>query len=771
MNFNRTIPKLAAIVAASSIGLTACSDEQSTGSIARPTNTPVTLEVSSQTAKRGDRIAVAVNIDAAPSTVGGIQGTIEFDAARLTYIGQSPVGDAITVANNKGASKGTLRFLSGNPMGVKGRVATFVFETKGDNYFSSIRYVHDKAASALGNVHEMSVTLRGTAVVSDLSVPSDAAMMTIADWAARLTPAGDKNGAVSAGPGEYSLNLQYGDVDFNNTVDLNDFLSVANAAVGNNQIIIGTNGPAIDVDLVIAGNVFPTNAAGACGTEADGTRVLDLNDFLAVANRAVGNPETSAGTLIPGRGPVATNRITVSGNLTGTINWTKNNVYQLDGLVRVTDGATLNIQEGTRIEGNTAINPSALYVERGAAIFAVGTQNEPVVFTCTGTKAPGCWGGIWISGKSNVNTPNATIGLSPAFAPRTGQAPVPADAGGCNQQVAEAGAAPSYGGCTPNDNSGRLSYVRVEYGGFIVAPTRELNNLTLAGVGSATQIDHVQAHGGSDDGVEFFGGTVNTSYLVITANNDDGFDGTGGFTGRSQFVIIQNDAGDVSSGADSRAIEMDNWDSSNQNLPRTQPLMYNFTVTGNLVNRSSTAAMMFRRGTGPRLANSIIEGWPAAISLRDAFTCTGFGTGNPQVLSTTFMEVTTVFSAIDNTAAANIPPTCAPATTVAVATNVNTGNAAETEFLTGQAGYRVRNSSGGVLGIDQVLLDGRNTLLPDWRMRATVAGGSTPTEAGTEPVPAGLVQTNYRGAVSVLSAGQIPWYSGWTRPFATATTP
>ncbi len=769
MKFIRTIPKLAALVAASAIGLTACSDEQSTGSIARQTNLPVTLEVSSQTAKRGERIAVAVKLDAAPGTVGGVQGAIEFDETRLRYVGQSPTGDAITVANAKGATKGSLRFIAGNPMGVTGRVALFVFETKAENYLPSLRYVHQTAASALGNVRTMPATVAGTTVSTSLIVPTDAVMMTIADWAARLLPAGGKNGAVAAAPGEYALNLQYGDVDFNNTIDLNDFLSVANAAVGNDQIIIGTNGPAIDVDLVIAGNVFPTNAAGACGTEADGSRVLDLNDFLAVANRAVGNPETCAGTLIPGRGPQATNRVVVpAGTLSGTISWTKNNVYQLDGIVRVGDGATLNIQEGTRIEGNTAVNPSALFVERGGAIFAVGTQNEPVVFTCTGTKVPGCWGGLWISGKSTVNTPG-TIGASPAFAARTGaQAPVPADAGGCNQQVAEAGGAPTYGGCTPNDNSGRLSYVRVEYGGFIVAPNRELNNLTLAAVGSATQIDHVQAHGGSDDGVEFFGGTVNTSYLVITANNDDGFDGTGGFTGRAQFVIIQNDQADVTATADSRAIEMDNWDSSNQNLPRTQPLMYNFTIIGNLVNRASTAAMMFRRGTGPRLANSIIDGWPAAVSLRDAFTCSGFGTGNPQVLSTTFMEVTSVSSPVDNSGS-NLPPTCAPATTVA--TDLATGNAAESEFLTGQAGYRVRNTSGGVLGIDQVLLDGRNTLLPDWRMRATAAGGSTPTEAGTETVPAGMVQTNYRGAVGVLSAGQIPWYSGWTRAFTTATTP
>ena len=78
--------------------------------------------------------------------------------------------------------------------------------------------------------------------------------------------------------------------------------------------------------------------------------------------------------------------------------------------------------------------------------------------------------------------------------------------------------------------------------------------------------------------------------------------------------------------------------------------------------------------------------------------------------------------------------------------------------------------AGDELGIDQVLFGARSNLLPDFRMRG-VGGTTTPQEAGTSTVPAGLVQTTYRGAVGVLSAGQIPWYSGWTRGWASATTP
>jgi hypothetical protein len=765
MSFFRTIPKLTVLVAATAVGMSACSDEQSTAAVDRSTGVPLKLEVSSPTAAPGTRIAVAVNLDVIQGTTGVVQGALEFDQARLRYVGQSPSGSAITMVNAKNASQGKLRFLSGNSSGIAGRVALFVFEAKTGNYLSSIRYVPQMAASAGGNTRQLSTKVIGTSVNESLSVPTDASMMTVQDWAARIIPAGSANAGVSAAPGEYSLNLQYGDIDFNNAIDGNDFLAVANAAVGNDQIIIDTDGPSVDRDLVIAGNVFPTNSAGACGTEADGSRVLDGNDFIAIANRAVGTPETCAGTLIPGRGPLATNRVTVSGNLTGTINWTKNNVYQLDGLVTVKDLGTLNIEAGTRIEGNSAINPSALFVERGGAIFAVGTQNEPVVFTCTAaTKTPGCWGGVWISGKGTANTPAATtVGQSPAFAARTGQAPVAADAGGCNQQLAETGNAPTYGGCTANDNSGRLSYVRIEFGGFIVAPNRELNNLTLAAVGSGTQIDHVQMHGGSDDGLEFFGGNVNTSFLVITGNNDDGFDGSDGYNGTSQFVIIQNDRGDITTGADSRAIEMDNFGTSNTNAPRTSPRMFNFTILGDQVNRASTAAMMLRRGTGAKLFNSIVSGWPAGVSIRNAETCNTFGDGIPAVLSTTFMDVATLGSASDNAlTGSSAPAVCLPGTAAL--------DAGEAQFLSLQPGYRARNASGGVAGIQQALFDGLSATLPDFRMRFA-PGGSSPIEGGVETVPAGLVQTDYRGAVGTLSGGQIPWYSGWTRGFTSQLVP
>jgi hypothetical protein len=771
MKFIRTMPKLATLVAASALGLAACSDqEQTTASRPSLNEVPVTLEVSSATAARGSRIAVAVKLDVAPGSAGGVQGAVEFDPSALRYVGQEPQGTAVAIVNAKASTNGSLNFAAFNATGVSGRVALFVFEAKSANYMNALRYVHKVAGSAGPNSHKLAAKVMGTIVNGGLSVPTDVTVMTMADWAARLNPTGGVNPGVSAGPGEYRLNLKYGDVDFDGTIAIGDLLAVANAVVGNDQIIQGTDGNPVDVDLVIAGNVAPTNLNGACGTETDGSRVIDLGDLLAVANAVVGNPETCAGNVIPGRGPLPTNVVVITGGTTlsgpdlcttagQTINWTKNNIYRLDGVVRVGSvnaNCVLSIEAGTQIQGNATILPSSLYIYRGAQISAIGTQNEPIVFTCSAaTKTPGCWGGLWISGRARINTGSTLVSGDPETGPS-------AD-GGCNQQKAEAGNAPGFGGCNDADNSGRLSYVRIEYGGFVVFNNRELNNLTLSAIGSGTIIDHIQAHGGLDDGIEFFGGRVNMNYVVSTGNNDDGFDTDFGYDGTTQFMIISPDGGNSAGGDDSRAFESDNAGSSSQALPRTNPRIYNATVTGFNVSltANSIAAIMLRRGSSLRLYNSLIDGYQRAITLRDNFTCSAFGSGDPIIENTTFLDIGSLGSASDD---ANTPATpCAP--------GVGTNSAMEASFLTNSTGYRARNTASGVLGIDQVLQQARNNPLPDFRMRRVGTTGTTPQEAGTSTVAAGLVQTNYRGAVGVLVDGQIPWYSGWTRGWQSPTAP
>ncbi|MBC7843743.1 MAG: hypothetical protein H7099_15590 [Gemmatimonadaceae bacterium] len=754
MQFNRNTPKLATIVAASVLALTACSDETPSTAAARQnlSAVPLELDVSSAKASVGSKIAVSVKVEALPGSLGGVQGALEFDPTRLRYVGQSPTGDAITMTGAKNVSAGKLRFTSFNQKGITGRVATFVFETKGAGYMSSLRYVHQVAATAGANLRSVKITQLPTAVDEALSVPADAREMGVADWAARIDPAAKAGPAVSLVPGQYRLNLVYGDTDLDGSVGLFDFLGVANAAVGNDQIIVGTDA-GTGIDLVIAGNVFPQNVASplTCGTESDGTRILDLFDYLAVANKAAGLPEDCAGNPIPGRGPIPTARTNVSGDITTSATWTKDRIWQLDGKVTIKDGVVLTIEAGTRIEGNTLQNPSALLTERGGVLLAAGTLNEPIVFTCTGTKVPGCWGGLWLSGKSapNVAVPATGTGLgaSPPFAARSVTFQnvtysVGADAGGCNQLLGEANT-PPYGGCSDNDFSGVLKYVRIEYAGFIVSANRELNGLTLAGVGSQTVIQNVQVHGGSDDGVEFFAGTVPVRNVVITGAQDDGFDGSFGYRANSQFVIIQNDQGDTP-GNDSRAIEFDNNETSTNYLatPRTAAGLYNFTVIGNLTSAGQTAAIMLRRGTGPTISSSLFDGWRYMVEIRDAETC---APGGPAIRFSTFVGYS------GGLANPSVPPACA---------------SVEDAIITTGTGNLVRQTSAPQIGA--ILIDGRNTTLPDWRMLSV---GANPVESQTEAFPAGLIANNYRGAVAPQSAGQIPWYSGWTRGFTSALVP
>ncbi len=239
----------------------------------RTGDVPLAINVSSANAEVGTRVAVAVNLEGAAGSVGGLQGALEFDASRLRYIGQSPDGEVVSVVNAKSASTGKLRFVSYRAKGLSNRAAVFVFEARGTGYASTLKYDHVAAVASNGDLTRVKIAPRAGAFVDGaLSTPTDARIMTIADWAARLAPAASGNGAASLRPGQYRLNLKYGDPDLDGTVGLFDALAVANGAVGLDQLIVGTDSispSAPGIDLVIAGNVFPDNGAGACGTEAE----------------------------------------------------------------------------------------------------------------------------------------------------------------------------------------------------------------------------------------------------------------------------------------------------------------------------------------------------------------------------------------------------------------------------------------------------------------------------------------------------------------------
>ncbi len=305
-------------------------------------------------------------------------------------------------------------------------------------------------------------------------------------------------------------------------------------------------------------------------------------------------------------------KVTVQDSISTDTHWTNDRQYLLKGYVYVTNGHTLTIDAGTVIRGDKQTK-GALIVERGARIMAMGTASQPIVFTSNealGNRSYGDWGGVILCGKSPNNWASGTA------------------------QV-EGGPRSLYGGTDPHDNSGEMHYVRIEFPGIAFSPNNEVNGLTFCSVGDATQIDHIQVSYSGDDSYEWFGGNVNTKYLVALGTWDDDFDNDCGYAGYNQYGISLRDpyAADNSG---SKAWESDSYQNGthtglNGDVMPTQPVFSNYTVVGPLVQPGSTAydpqfvsALQMRRGSSMSLLNSVVVGYPAGL-LIDESDSTAFG--------------------------------------------------------------------------------------------------------------------------------------------------
>ena len=255
-----------------------------------------------------------------------------------------------------------------------------------------------------------------------------------------------------------------------------------------------------------------------------------------------------------------------------TYNWTADQCYILDGLVFLEEGGVLNIEAGTVIRGQeanlitTGDNTSALIITRDAQIFANGTAAEPVIFTAAGDdlmdsedftiEDRGEWGGLLILGNATIARPGGEDNIEGiTVEPRTAFG----------------------GGATPNDddNSGRLNYVSIRHGGAALAPGDEINGLTLGGVGAGTEIDYVEVIANLDDGIEWFGGTVDVKHAAVAACGDDAYDYDFGYRGRGQFWFSFQDPENTTG----RAGEHDGANPDGQ-APFSQPTIYNVTYVG-----------------------------------------------------------------------------------------------------------------------------------------------------------------------------------------------
>lgn len=232
----------------------------------------------------------------------------------------------------------------------------------------------------------------------------------------------------------------------------------------------------------------------------------------------------------------------------------KKGTYLLKGWVYIANGATLTIEPGTIIKGDKDTK-AALIVERGGKLMAKGTATAPIVFTseqAAGNRKPGDWGGIILCGKAQNNKAEMQI---------------------------EGGPRTKHGGNDDNDNSGVLSYVRIEFAGYPFAADKEINGLTFGSVGSSTQIDHIQVSYSNDDSYEWFGGTVNCKYLVAYRGWDDDFDTDNGYSGKVQFGLVVRDSR-IADTSQSNGFESDNNADGSAVAPFTTATFSNITFVG-----------------------------------------------------------------------------------------------------------------------------------------------------------------------------------------------
>lgn len=725
------------------------------------------LKVSSMVAGEGDRIAVALDPEFG-GQLAGVSGYLKFDATRLEYVGQT-VEDGIIMVNASSAARGAIRLAAASEEGFTDDIGSFVFKVRGAGYAASLSFdVEDAVGIYAGGANKIpDINVVQWAAEDRYMTVGDAQLMTSDDWMRRLMPGRDPKFATTfARPGDLAVpNLRFGDVNLSGgatPVDLDDVIFLLNVTVGNLELIIDADSTTFGGagagrrDAVIAGNVDPINSPGL-GEPGDALRPginsatdfgqIDLGDVIVVLNETVNQAgQAVAGEIIPGRTPPATNRVVVSTNITTNTTWTSNNVYELGAAVQVTNGATLTIQPGTRIEGVAGSAPGvgygALFVTRDGRIVADGTPLQPIKFTCTAAvKAKGCWGGLTINGNAPLNEGTLT---SPANPGRDGGQT------GCFEKPGE-GNSGLYGGCNAADSSGVFRYVIVEYSGFRFTATNELNGIAFQGVGNKTVVDFVQVHGGQDDGVEFFGGSVNAKHLLITAASDDGFDWVEGWSGNVQFVIVQSDSLDGDKG-----IEADNTNAAFNATPRALPTLWNFTLVGK-ANPAGTGGadpannveggMHIRRGTRPNMNNFIVQGYPHILDVDDTETCVTDATGGPfRIANSAFQFFTTV----------NNTDTGDPA-----------GCGSEEVFLATSAFSNLIAANGTATVVN--LLAAYNVMTPDFRPAfGQASGGATPPAGGFFDVTA-----TYRGAVPPANSSKsnIPWYAGWSRPWQNPTAP
>lgn len=348
------------------------------------------------------------------------------------------------------------------------------------------------------------------------------------------------------------------------------------------------------------GNGGKTNG----GTNTAGTTPVGGDNTPGTPVGGEGGGTNVAPCDIYGDRPVEDIGADADGNIT-TLTLTADKVWSLSGRLFVPAGKTLTIEPCTRIEGTPKPDAGSLFVMQGAKINAVGTPDAPILFTSEDHAVSDTpWGGVVLLG-------NAPIG--PKIADEVN--PVRIYEGMTDERA-------SYGGDDPADSSGKMQYVRIEFGGDIIVTepaAKEINGLSFGAVGNKTVINHIMVKDQADDCFEWFGGTVNADHLVCQNSGDDMFDADEGFKGHLQYLFGRNLV--EGSSSDPNGFE---WDGNQPLLTAPAaalgtPQASNATLCGFKTSSKVSYGAVLRRslGEGTLVQNAIITGFNFGVDARD----------------------------------------------------------------------------------------------------------------------------------------------------------
>ncbi|MGQ9620827.1 MAG: hypothetical protein ACUVTX_07585, partial [Bacteroidales bacterium] len=289
---------------------------------------------------------------------------------------------------------------------------------------------------------------------------------------------------------------------------------------------------------IIAANGTAVIKSEPAENETSGTVTITFNGARTIGAGSVTititDSNNKSGQSVAVVNVISRPTISVTQNISENKTWITGTIYILEGRIAVLDGVTLTIQHGVIVKGRegTGSNATALIIARGAKLIAEGTADSPIIFTSVADQilpgeiaspnlepdVPGLWGGLLILGKAPISA--STDEMQIEGIPVT-------DLNG------------RYGGSVPDDNSGVLKYISIRHGGANIGEGNEINGLTLGGVGSGTTIENIEVVANDDDGIEWFGGTVNVSNILIWNPFDDGVDTDQAWSGiLDNFIVI-----------------------------------------------------------------------------------------------------------------------------------------------------------------------------------------------------------------------------------------